>query len=468
MPLLNFFQLQNLLFAFMMFAAGAALDLGGGGGGGTDGGTDGQGTGGDGAGSGDGTGGEAGDDGQGSADGGERDGGGGGGETGTANQADPNALVDLGDGRTVPGKWKNLFDQAQKAGLGKEVKQLYFAQQRIAKAFPNGGVNGAIELAEQVEQFGGIEGIEQLQSDIETYHEDAELFERGDPRWIETSFQENPEASLKAFNHALGYVADHNPEHYDHVMAKVVLDTLDNGSPVAHIYNLLAGLKDNPQAKAAAEALAKWYNAVKDTASKIPEKKIDAQAKAVTDRETKVEQREMQVRYTQVNTECHPVLVGQVVKTLQAEAKLKNLDLKKLADDYPGEFRSMKNEIQREVMQAAIKDQRFVDKYYALVKKGDLKRAAAAVNAKHEKIVPGIVLQVAARYGFMRGKKAGNANAGGGKANAGGGNAGDTTGWTRVDQKPANHLIDYGKTSQAMQLDGKYILKDGKKVIVHY
>ena len=102
------------------------------------------------------------------------------------------------------------------------------------------------------------------------------------------------------------------------------------------------------------------------------------------------------------------------------------------------------------------------------MKKGDLKRAAAAVNAKHEKIVPGIVLQVAARYGFMRGKKAGNANAGGGKANAGGGNAGDTTGWTRVDQKPANHLIDYGKTSQAMQLDGKYILKDGKKVIVHY
>lgn len=464
--LLNLFKLQNLIFAFTMFFAAAPV-LGG------DGGGDGAGDGGSGA---------AGDSGDGAStddfgsvdEGSQGDAGDAADSSGDSDGAnnDPNAPVDLGNGRTVPAKIAKLFKLAKAQGLEKEVRNLYFQNQLLTKKIP-GGVKDAIHLVDRVEELGGLEGIESLQSDIQTYQDDAEQFASGDPQWIETGFQENPEASLKHFNHALAVVGEQFPEHYDHVMAKVVLETLDNGSPIGAIYNLLAGLKDNPQAKAAADKLAAWYNAVKETASKLPEKKVDAREKKLTEREQQQEKREMDTRYKQVDAETFPALRGYVAKALQGEAKLKSLDLEKLADEYPGEFRSMKNEIQQEIQKLALKDQRFIDKYYALVKKGDIKRAVAHLNAKHEKIVPDVVREVAGRYGFMRGKKAA-ANAGNkdGKNNAGAGNdkgnANANAGWTRVNQKPANHLIDYHKTSQAMQLDGKYILKDGKQVIVHY
>ena len=462
MPLFNFFRLYELLFAFtMFFAAGAVADTGAGGGAGDGG-----------SGAGDGGDGGVGGDGEVSTTGGADGTAGDGAESTTtedsgATHADPNAPVDLGDGRTVPAKIAKLFEAAKAQGVEKEVKQLYFADQALKRAIP-GGVKAAIQLAEQVEQFGGVEGIEQLQSDLETYHEDSELFERGDPNWIETAFQENPEAALKAFNNSLGYVADKHPEHYDHVMAKVVLDTLDNGSPIATIYALLANSKDNATAQDAAKKLAEWYNRIKDTASKVPEKKIDAREKALSDKEAKIQEREMQGRFKEVNAQIFPTMRSQVMRTLEGEAKLAGVDLKKLSTDYPGEYSAMLGAIQKQVQETAIKDQRFVDKHYALVQKGDLKRAAAAVNAKHEKIVPEIVRRVAQNFGLLKTKKTANT---GDKGKAGTtANTGTTqaAGYTRVNQKPANHLIDYGKTSQAMQLDGKYILKDGKRVQVAY
>lgn len=385
-----------------------------------------------------------------------------------ADAADPDGPVDLGDGRTVPGKIKKLFDVAKAAGLEKEARLLYFQNQRLSKAIP-GGVNGAIELANAVEQFGGVDGIEQLQSDLETYHSDSELFERGDPKWVETAFEESPDAALKAFDHSLAIVAEKHPEHYDHMMAKVVLETLDN-APIALAYSLLAGLKDNPEAQKGAQKLAAFYNSVKDTASKLPEKKVDAQQKKLSEREAQVEQREMGTRYTQVNAEVFPVMKSQVTNVLKSEAKTKGLDLGEISTQYPGEFRAMMNEIHQEIMKLALKDQRFVDKHYALVKKGDLKRAAAAVNAKHEKIVPDIVVRIAGEYGFMKGaakKPNANSNANRNRSGTDGQQQADAS-WTQVSAKPDNRLIDYGKTTQSMQLDGKYILKDGKKVQVKY
>ena len=466
--LLNFL-LNYLMFAgTMFFAAGAAVDLGGGGAGAGDGAGAGTGTGeGDGAAAdADGTSSGEGDGQPGDADAGG-DGQGGTGDRRAA--ADPDAAVDLGDGRTVPAKIKKLFDVAKTAGVEKEIRQLYFQNERLTKAIP-GGVKGAIELANSVEEFGGVEGIEQLQSDVESYHEDSELFESGSPKWIESAFTENPDAALKAFNNSLGYVAEKLGEHYDHVMAKVVLDTLDNGSPVANIYNLLASLKDNPQAQKAAEQLAAWYNAVKDTAKKIPEKKVDAREKALSDKEAKIEQREMGQRYTQVNAEVFPVMKGQVARTLEAEAKLVGVDLKKASAEYPAEFEDMLKKIHNSIMRTATKDKRFVDKHYGLIKKGDLKRAADAINAKHEKIVPEIVRTEAARYNFMKGKKkAAAADAGSGGGNKGAdANAAASAGWSRVNAAPHKSTVNWSKTTQAMQLDGKYILNDGKKVQVHY
>ncbi len=123
-------------------------------------------------------------------------------------------------------------------------------------------------------------------------------------------------------------------------------------------------------------------------------------------------------------------------------------------------------------MRTVIKDKRFIDKYHALVEKGDTQRGEKAINAKHDEILSrtDLVARVMRGYGVFSKKKAaaapgdkGNKGAAGDKGNA---NAG--AGWIKVSKRPQNSQINWTKTTQAMQLDGKYVLLDGKKVIVQY
>lgn len=480
MTLLNWL-LQHMLFGATMFAAGGTTLGGAGGGTGAGSGSGG----GSGAGAGGGGTGAAGDGSEGTGGGGEGSGEGDGsisadadataGADGTRNDGtpDPNAKVDDGTGRTVPAKISKLFEAAKTLGMEKEVRQLYFANERLTKAV--GGVNQAIALKKEFDKVGGVEGIQELQSDLETYHGDSELFESGDPKWVQTAFEENPDAALKAFDNSLELVSSKHPEHYDHVMAQVVLDTMNGqGSPIAKIYNMLNAMKDKPEAAAAAEQLAKWYNSIRRTAKNPPEKRVDAREKALNDRATTVEQKEIAQRYSQVNAEVFPQMKSDVQKTLEAEAKMVSADLTKIAGEFPGAFQGMMRDIHEKIKNTAVKDKRFVDKYFALVKKGDTKRAALALNQKHAAIIPDIVREIAGKSGLLKKGKAaaaddgGNAGAGSGagKGNAGAGNT--APGFTKVNAKPANHLIDYQKTTSAMQMDGKYILKDGKSVQVQY
>lgn len=400
---------------------------------------------------------DAGADGEGGSDAAGEDG-------GTENQ-DPDAPVDLGDGRQVPAKWKKLFDAAQKLGVAKEAKQLYYAQQRLAKAIP-GGINGAIQMAKDIEELGGIESIQQLQDDLGTYQQDAEAFENNPSKWVETGFQENADSALKAFVYSLDYVGEHHPEHYDHLMAKVIVNDLAQ-LDVRAIHAKLAAMKDDPDAKVLARALAEYYNSRLETSKQAPEKKTDAKSKALTDRESQVERREMDVRFKEVNRDAFPALRTGVTGALKAEAKRAGVDLDKLSKDYPGEWRDLLNDIHKRVMRSATKDSRFLDKYYAHVKTGDLKRALKAINDKHNALIPDAVREAIAERGLFR-KKKGAAGGDKGAVGADKSAAAQNQGWTRVSQRPANSAIDWEKTSTALQLDGKYILKDGKKVIVQY
>lgn len=440
----------------LMFAAGAIVDAGASGGG--DGGSE---AGGD-AGAGDGgadpsdAGGGAGDEGGGENEFARDDS-----STDGAQDQDPNATVDLGDGRTAPAKWKKAFELAKQAGVEKEVKQAFFGINRLTKVIP-GGINGAIELARSVEEFGGVEGIQQLQSDLDIYHQDSELFEHGDPKWTETAFQENPDITLKHFANALNYVSEHHGEFYDHVIAKALVADMGENLHVHDIYGILAGLKDNPQAQELAKELAKYYNDRHALSQKVPEKKVDAQQKALTDKEMQLEKQTMDLRFTQVATQTQPSLRAAVTRTLQAEAKVRGIDLAKLSKDYAGEWQDMLTAIHNDIKNEVAKDGRFLDKYFALVKKGDIKRAQAAINAKHEDIIPDVARKTASRYGIFKGKKV-DAGKGGARQNDAA-NAAASAGWIRVGGPPEKYTVDWSKTTIGMKLDGKAVLKNGKKV----
>lgn len=376
--------------------------------------------------------------------------------------ADPDTPIELGNGRTVPAKWKAVLEAAKTAGVDREMRQLFFGQQKLLEKFP-GGINEVLQLAQHIEEAGGLDGVAELKSEIETFRQDADLFEKDQAKWVETGFAEDPDASLKAFTHSLDYVSENHPEHYDHLMGKVVLNTLD-GSPVHEIYSLLTGLKDNPAAQDLAKKLAGFYNNVKSLAAKVPEKKIDKQQEKLRTQETELNTERQNLRNQTVNSQTIPLLGRQMTIHLVREAKTAGFDLQKYATEQPGAAQSMRREILNRVMAKASSDKTFTRNYRNVLDSGNTKRAIDMMNKKHNDILPEIVRAVAKEWGVA--KKAGikqNARGIGSRTQQAPGN-----GALRVAGKPPTEDIDYSKTSTRMLLDGQAVLKTGKKVFWQY
>jgi hypothetical protein len=370
---------------------------------------------------------------------------------------DPDAPVDLGDGRTVPAKWKALFDAAKTAGLDKDVKQLFFGAQKLTKAFP-GGINEAIALKQTLEQHGGVEAIESLKADIQTYEADAQSFLETPDKWAETGFKENPDAALKAFSHSLDIVANQMPEQYNFLMSKIVLNTLDDG-PVGELYQFLSTSTD-ATAKALAQKLAGFYNGIKGMASKVPEKKIDPERQKLEADRTALQGEQEQLRNHTVNSQTIPRLGREITSSLEKEAKAVGFDLKKFETEQPGAYQALRGDILKAVMTEASKDATFTRNYKAKLKQGDTQTAVAMMNQKHDKIMPDIVRALAVKYGIKKAAGAKPAVRGAQPVAAGAGSGAVR----QVSAMPPRGEINFDKTPPGMVLEGKAVLKTGETV----
>jgi hypothetical protein len=464
MRLLKFWLLRFLFAGTFFFADGAsslaAVDGGGGDGGADAGGGD-SGGGAD-AGDSDGTQGDGTDA---DADSADRS------QSGDQNDGtDPNAQVLLADGRKVPAKYKELFEK------DKNLRADYFNQRALAKVFP-GGVKEAIGLAKQIEEFGGVDGIEKLQGDLEIYNADAEAFNSGDPKWIEGSFKENADLSLKHFTNALGYVSEHHPEHYDHLMAKVIVNDLQN-LPVEKIYSMLKGIKDSPEAAALAQQLAKYYNSRHEFAKKVPEKQIDPQQRKLDEDRTKLTEEKQQVRNKTINVEAAPYLTRSIEGSVAAAAKAAQFDLAKLQKSQPNRYGRFLKDVRKEVQQEILGDEKWLDRYNDALLAGDTQKCIRMLNKRHDQAIkgtdekPGVAATIFADW--FGAPKAGNRR--GNAAESDKGDKGASTGNgqarsfgketpTQVNALPPAKDIDYSDPLTD-KWNGIYRLKTGKLIQV--
>ena len=378
MRLLFHWLLTHLVFAgTMFFAAGATVgDLGTGGG--------------DGGGSGDGGGESSGGDGS----AGDSTGNGGDGEPtisdessaeGTENtdgQTDPNALIDSGDGRKIPQKYTELFKN------DKALREIYFSQQALKKTFP-GGVKEAVELARTVEEFGGIEAFEAVKSELNTYHSDAELFLKDQTKWVERSFEEDVDASLKAFTASLDYVGEKHPEHYNYLMAKVILNDLNASLPVREIYDTLAALTDNPKAQDGAKKLASYYNIRADLSQKVPEKQMNPQQKKIDEKNEQLTKREQEIRNKSINTEASPYLNRTIETSLAVAAKNAGFDFVKLQKEQPNRYGRFLKDVRRAIHDEVLADEKWLNRYSDALALNDTAKCVRMLNARHDQAIKG-------------------------------------------------------------------------------
>lgn len=297
--------------------------------------------------------------------------------SGEGDGTDPNAEATLADGRKIPAKYKELFEKDP------NLRADYFNQRALKKVFP-GGVKEAVQLARQIEDFGGVDGIERLQGDLNAYTADAEAFNSGDPKWIESSFKEAPDVSLKHFTNALGYVSEHHPEYYDHLMAKVIVNDLQN-LPVEKIYSLLAGIKDNPEAAALAKSLAKYYNSRNEFAKKVPA----AQKDPLESERAKLGEEKVQIRNEKINTQAGPYLDRTIRGSVTSAAKTAGFDLAKIEKEQPNRFGRFVKDVRNAVHNEILNDTKWLDRYSAALASGDTVKCVRMLNARHDLAIKG-------------------------------------------------------------------------------
>lgn len=301
---------------------------------------------------------------------------------GADDTTDPNALIDSGDGRKIPAKYKELFEK------DKDLRNTYFNYQALRKTFP-GGVKEAVQLARDVEQLGGLEGVERLQGELDSYTADAKAFESGDPKWIESSFQENPDVSLKHFANALDYVADNHPEHYGYYMARVLMADLGENLAYREIYAKLNSIQNDPQAKQLAKQLADYVNDRSEKARKIPEKQIDPQQKKIDEAHQKLTQREQQVRNKTINAEAAPYLTRSIETSLGAAAKASQLDLAKIQKEQPNRWGRFLKDVRNAVHNEILNDGKWLDRYTAALNSNDTAKCVRMLNKRHDEAIKG-------------------------------------------------------------------------------
>lgn len=373
-------------------------------------------------------------------------------------QSDPNALVDSGDGRKIPQKYAELFK------TDKALREMFFSQASLRKEFP-GGVKEALALKKNVEEIGGLEAVEQLQGDLQRFTSDAELFEKDQAKWIESSFAENSDASLKAMGHAIDFAAEHHPEQYNHMMSKVLLNTLDQYSPVGNIWTLLSGMKDNPQAQQAAQELAKWYNGVKNTAAKIPEKKVDAESKKLETERQKLTEEKEQIRNQKINSEAVPYLIKSAESQIDAKAKASGIDIQAIKRDTPKRYEKFMQDVKQSIHRSVLADNKFIDRYAAALAAGDTAKCTRMVNARHDLAIKGDghkegVISGLVEEWFGPGKKV-NPVADKTKPVTDTSNRGGNTSAVRVASMPPKTDINWNHPKTRI-VDGEAMMKNGK------
>lgn len=448
---------NHLMFSgVMMFAAGSAAigsvsDGGAAAIGGSDGGGD------------TGTGTSSGTDGAGSADGGLDHGAGTADGTGDGTDpnaaagdgTDPNAQVDGGDGRLIPAKYKDLFKG------DKELKAMFFRDKAFKAEFP-GGVPEAVQAKQLVEKFGGESGLTEVETELTEWRQMDEKFLKGDPSLPAYLAQQNPEAFTKMMTAGLQEFSKANPEMYQHVLGRVVFNTLRNADAMHAAYTTLSAMKDNPEAQKAAQELAGWYNGIQETASKVPEKKVDERTSALDKRTQELDAREHNSFVQSVNSQALPKLVTGIETELTREMKAagQNVNLASLKKSDPDGYNLLMENCRAAVKREVLKDQQFIKNYDAALAEKNSAKAMKMLDGKHAKVLPEVIGKV---YKAFRGiSTAANPKPNNGAA-GGEGKAAVPAGWVHVSAFPGGHAINHSHPETRV-IDRKAVLKDGRKV----
>lgn len=155
------------------------------------------------------------------------------------------------DGGKLSAEAKETLEKikAENPALARAIQRALFKEAEISKVLP-GGLKEVQALRDTVEKLGGETGIQEIQAEVNGWHQFDEQYMAGKPEAIEfmTSEPEGREAFLKLMPHALQKFEALHPEGFSQYMAQVIGGTLaQHGIPLA-LERLADFIGDNPKA----------------------------------------------------------------------------------------------------------------------------------------------------------------------------------------------------------------------------
>lgn len=196
------------------------------------------------------------------------------------------------------------------------LRDAQFGSQQLKKEFP-GGIKEALQYRDAIKQYGGAEGIRESMEYAKGYDELDSFYVNEPDKFIQKISQNDPEAFERAMTPAIEHFAKTSPEMYQHVMSKVLVNTL-NSAQFPEMLQQIYSKTESPEAKQLLEQVWDKIEGYKKLAQNIPEKKVNPEFEKLEREKTAWQQQKRQDMEKSINgrsTQHRDNLIAREIKS---------------------------------------------------------------------------------------------------------------------------------------------------------
>lgn len=349
--------------------------------------------------------------------------------------------------------------KAENPKQAKEFRAALFDAATLRKEFPE-GIREAVALKQEIEEIGGMEAITGMRGELDAWKGLDADWVGNKPQFAAEMAESNPEAFAFHAPHVMSKYAEVDPDGFSYQVSRVFAQDMQAnnvGMAMERMKDFILGDdgKIKPEMVGVArqwQALAGYFDRVNGMAAKPPEAKQPTKPQ-VSD----VDQREQALTVREFSNERASV------KNSITEAEFKkNAAGRKISADKVSTIQELYETALDRAVRSVPGHKEKIDRY-----------VAAKDRTGYRKYMDGVIRQKAPAAMQAAFRRAGVGDKPGPKAVAkpaakSGVSVAQTTGFTRVGTKPNHNDVDWQATARIAGKkggDGKYILRDGSKVL---
>jgi hypothetical protein len=289
------------------------------------------------------------------------------------------------DGRKIEANVKNALSEIKKTNpqAAKTLQANYFENKAFKQEFPT--VQEARNAKLALENLGGEEGIEALNSEVADYRNEIQQFANGDPNLLKQLQEANPESFVNMTGNALDLLKQTNKQAYEQARTPVVADYMESERINDAIVQLANYIKEGKGQEA--YDLTRWVaqklgalKTANDERAKAPkvdprQQELDTQRQEIAQEKEKMYQESVGRVFGPMNEQVVNKLISPVIKQM----KLKGDGL-----------RDFKNGFYQKVFAAIKADKTLQRQAQALMAKGDADKAGRFLASKFAELAPSV------------------------------------------------------------------------------